>query len=483
MCRLEFSARAGPASTTREPHPMRHRLRRATLAAAVGSVLLSGCATTVVGTASAGRGVPTDVTPDQFPITNAQEGNPVDQGMRNALTDLTAFWQQAYPEFFGEDFRPLQGGVFSVDPDDVDPSVFPQGVGCGLDAQEGENNAFYCAAPGRPHSDSISYDRAFLAELARGAGPSLVPVVMAHEFGHAIQFRFGFRGPSINQETQADCFAGAWTAWVVAGDAEHVAIREPDLDDVIRGYLQVADPAGSDPRQDGAHGSYFDRVSAIAEGYDGGVQACRDDFGQRLFTAAPFTRRDAKNEGNAPYAQTLGFVDQTLPPFWTAAFPADFGKEFQQPTVTAFDRTAPSCAQENRDLGYCDSDKTVYYDETELTRPAYRKLGDFAVATAISLPYALAVRSQLGLSTDDGAATRSAVCLTGWYERQVFRGQFPEVQISPGDIDEAVEFLLEYGVDNKVFPNTDATGFELLRSFRAGFLTGGSQCDVGISAR
>jgi predicted metalloprotease len=412
----------------------------------------------------------------------AQDGNPVDQGMRNALTDLYTFWGQAYPEFFGGQFQPLQGGVFSVDPDNVDPSVFPDGVGCGEKAADVENNAFYCFAPREPHSDSISYDRTFLADLANTSGHALVPVVMAHEFGHAIQARFGFSGASINQETQADCLAGAWTRWVVDGNAQHVAIRKPDLDDVIRGYLQVSDPVGSDPDDNQAHGSYFDRVSAIAEGYQGGVAACRDDFGaDRLFTAQPFdTPTERQSRGNAPYEDTIGYTEQTLPAFWQMVFPAAFGKDFETPTLTSFDGAAPNCLHEARDLGYCDSDRTVYYDETDLVRPAYDELGDFAVPTAISLPYALAARSQLGLSTDDGAATRSAVCLTGWYEAQIFNGKFPRIQISPGDIDEAVEFLLRYGVEDSVFPDTDATGFELLQQYRAGFLTGGSQCDIGI---
>ena len=148
--------------------------------------------------------------------------------------------------------------------------------------------------------------------------------------------------------------------------------------------------------------------------------------------------------------------------------------------MTSFDGTAPDCVGRDRDLGYCDGDRTVYYDETDLVQPAYSELGDFAVPTAISLPYALAARSQLGLSTDDDAATRSAVCLTGWYEAQIFSGQFRNLTISPGDIDEAVEFLLEYGVEESVFPDTDATGFELLEQYRAGFLTGGAPCDIGI---
>jgi hypothetical protein len=63
----------------------------------------------------------------------------------------------------------------------------------------------------------------------------------------------------------------------------------------------------------------------------------------------------------------------------------------------------------------------------------------------------------------------------------VFPGEFRDVVvISPGDLDEAGRFLLVYGVDGAVFPNTDASGFELLRSFRAGFLQGAGACDVGV---
>jgi len=53
-----------------------------------------------------------------------------------------------------------------------------------------------------------------------------------------------------------------------------------------------------------------------------------------------------------------------------------------------------------------------------------------------------------------------------------------DASISPGDIDEAVQFLLEYGVDDEVFPDLDASGFELVGAFRTGFLEGGGSCDL-----
>lgn len=460
---------------------MRLGPRRSLLALAVGGALLGGCATPVAGTASPASGEPSDVA--DFPITGAVDG-PVDQTVRNSLADLNTFWTAAYPKYFGEPFTPLAGGYFSVDSDNIDPDAYPAtGIGCAaqpVDPEETKDNAFY-----NPRCDAIAYDRALLKDLSDHAGRALPTIVLAHEFGHAMQGRFGFapNGRSIQDETQADCFAGAFTAWVVAGHAQHVAIRTPELDDVLTGYLTLSDPVGSDPDDTQAHGSYFDRLAAFSDGYDKGVPTCRDAFGpDRVFTDLPFsTRAEAATNGNAPYDETLQFVRETLPQFWGAVFPDAFSKDFDAPAVKSFDGNAPSCAGGGgRELGYCASDNTVYFDESDLIRPAYEDIGDWAVATAISLPYSLSARHELDKSTAGAAATRSAVCLTGWYSAAAFHGAFTDtLQLSPGDIDEAVRFLLRYGVQDDVFPDVHASGFELLRAFRDGFLQGGKACDVG----
>ncbi|WP_167760494.1 neutral zinc metallopeptidase [Blastococcus sp. CT_GayMR16] len=464
---------------------MRQVLRRA-LPLALAGVLLAGCAAdVVVGQASPGPGEPVDVAPDAFPIIGVSDTG-IDQFARNALTDLNDFWAEAYPEFFGEEFTPLENGYFSVDSNAIDEGAYPEnGIGCEgsrTDPEEVAGNAFY-----DPACDLIAYDRALLEELSTDYGRFLGPVVMAHEFGHAMQGRFGFaeNGRSIQDETQADCLAGAWTRWVADGEAQHVALRTPELDDVIRGFLLLRDDVGSDPADSQAHGSYFDRVSAFYEGFDGGVGPCRDDFGaDRLYTAAAFANDlEYDSQGNAAFDQIVDWVGTTLPEFWTEVFPSAFGSEFTPPAVEGFDGTAPDCeGLEDRDLGYCADTTTVYLDETELATPAYDEIGDFALTTALSLPYSLAVREQAGLSIDDGAATQSAVCLTGWYEAQWYNGAFTEstgASISPGDIDEAVQFLLEYGVRPEVFPNTSASGFQLVGAFRTGFLLGGDACELG----
>ena len=81
---------------------------RHVLPAAFGVLLLTGCTTDVVtGQASPGPGEPVDVSADEFPITGVSE-EPIDQFARNALANLNSFWSDAYPEFFDDDFTPLE---------------------------------------------------------------------------------------------------------------------------------------------------------------------------------------------------------------------------------------------------------------------------------------------------------------------------------------------------------------------------------------
>jgi predicted metalloprotease len=462
---------------------MRHGLRRAIVAAAVGSVLLTGCSSTVVGAASRGAGVPVDVTADEFPITGATDTE-ADRLARNALADLDTFWSQAYPEYFGEPYEPISGGYFSVDSTNVDESAYPStGIGCARAPESPDsvaNNAHY-----DPNCDVVAYDRALLDQLSAENGPYLGPAVMAHEIGHAMQGRFGFADSTIVVETQADCLAGAFTRWVVDGNAEHVALRVSELDQVVLGFIGLRDPVGLAPDDDRAHGSGFDRLSGFYAGFEGGVGTCRDDFDeQRLFTATEFTTQaDFDNEGNAPYEDISGLTAQTLPLFYEQVFPG-LGADFTEPAIEVFDGTAPDCGDmgaEDRDLGYCEADGTVYVDETDLLGPAYEDIGDFAVATAVSLAYAQAARASLGLSIDDATAVDSAVCLTGWYTGRFWTGDFTDVgALSPGDVDEAAVFLLTYGQEEGVFPNTELSGFEMVDAFRDGFLNGGAGCEIGL---
>ncbi|WP_051515750.1 neutral zinc metallopeptidase [Candidatus Blastococcus massiliensis] len=461
------------------------RRRRWAGLTAVGCCLLTllGCSVVVVGKASPARPPTTDVGLGDIDVVGSTDEE-VDVLARNALADLETFWAEQFPAVFGTSFVPLQGGYFSVDPGDADPGLYPRGIGCGAASSEVENNAYYCVAPDSPNSDSISFDRSFLADLGAEFGRFIPALVMAHEFGHAVQARVGSSEFSILVETQADCFAGAWARWVAEDEAQHTTLRTVELDDVLRGYLLLRDPVGTSLAEETAHGSYFDRVSAFQEGFDAGTEACRDNFDtDRVLTQDEFDPRnesDIRTGGNADYDVLLELVETSLPAAWTIAFEDEFDTSFEAPSIEPFDGEAPGCAADSGlDLVYCADEALVGFDEADLATPAYDELGDFAVATAISLPYGLAVRDQLGLSTDDEEAVRSSVCLGGWYAAQVYgAGDLVGASVSPGDIDESVQFLLTFGGEPTVLPATDLTGFELVDLFRNGFVEGLPACGL-----
>jgi predicted metalloprotease len=454
-----------------------HRLLPAVLA--LCTVWLTGCATVVIGQPEARQPAPR-AGGSTGEVVGA-DGGDVDQLAADALADLEDYWSDTFPDVFGAPFEPLRGGYFSVDPGDIDPADYPQGVGCGSDPREVENNAFYCQSPDAPNADSISYDRAFLAELGEGYGAFLPALVMAHEFGHAVQARVGLPRSSIATETQADCLAGSWTRWVADGEAPRSQLREPELDDLLRGYFLLRDPVGTSSAAESAHGSYFDRVSAFQDGFDDGAEACRDDFGpDRVFTQGEFqTDDDFATRGNADYGFVVDALEPSLSGVWDQAFREIFRESFTAPAVEPFSGDAPDCARErDLDLVFCAEEQLVTYDQTDLTQPAYQDIGDFAVVTAVAIPYAQAVRDQLGLSDVDPEGLRSAVCLTGWYAAKVYNGQ-ADLTISPGDLDESVQFLLEYGQSATVLPAAELSGFELVDLFRSGFAQGLRACDVG----
>ena len=355
-------------------------------------------------------------------------------------------------------------------------------MGCGADPREAENNAFYCQSPQAPNSDSITYDRAFLGELAAEHGRFLPALVMAHEFGHAVQARVGLPDASITTETQADCLAGAWTAWVAAGEAPHSRLREPELDELLRGYFLLRDPVGTSSAEESAHGSYFDRVSGFQDGFDGGPETCRDEFGpDRVFTQGEFIRdADFYRGGNTTYPKLLEIVDTSLPAVWEQAFRDVFGERFRPPEIERFDGEAPGVRPRSGPGPRLLPGRGTSWPSTRPTSPGRRT----SSATSPSprpwpIPYSLAVREQLGLSFDDEEGVRSALCLTGWYAAKVYNRQAPEVEISPGDLDESVQFLLTYGNDPDVIPDVDLSGFQQVDLFRAGFLRGLAACDVG----
>lgn len=446
---------------------------------------LTACTSVVAGAPSPANGIRQDVPDSELEIFGAGDGE-ADRLVRNALADINTYWTEQFPDVFDTDFVPLSGGYYSVDPDNFNPDDYPDAINndrCLQDLRdEVTGNAFYCQAGS--DGDLIVYDRTLLEQLMTDYGPFLPAMVLAHEFGHAIQSRVGVdSNRTIVSETQADCFAGAWTGWVASDAAEHFNIRGPELDDLIRGLVEFRDPIGEDPNGQSSHGSYFDRTSALQEGYDDGPTACRDNFNdERVFTQIEFQSND--DTGDAPYDQTLTIADSSLGAFWTDVL-GNAGVDFSIPDLVGFDRDAPDCdgQGQERDVTYCPADNTVSFDESELTQALHDDIGDYAVIMAIAVPYSLAVLDALGKPIDGEAAVSGSVCLAGWYSSTFADGDIPfegnnASSISPGDIDEAVIFLVEQAPRREVLPEANLSGFQLVDYFRRGFVVGPAECGV-----
>jgi predicted metalloprotease len=151
------------------------------------------------------------------------------------------------------------------------------------------DNAMYCG----PHDDLsfgdgradlhdyIVYDTRFLRDdvLAR-YGDMALTFVLAHEYGHAAQARFGWvtgDTPVQQAELNADCLAGTFVRWLYDNgyvDSQLAADQLGQFIPTLGGY-DVNGNAGD-------HGTPEDRIAATEYGYANGVMACAAYIATRL---------------------------------------------------------------------------------------------------------------------------------------------------------------------------------------------------------
>jgi len=185
-----------------------------------------------------------------------------------ALRDLDAYWGRTYEDLYGTIWEPIRGGFWPYGPGSASPP-------CGRPRppyEEIAGNAFYC-----PTDDLIAWDEVNLVPgLYDEFGGFTLGIVFAHEMAHAVQARAGVlgSGDTIMTELQADCFAGAWTADVEEGSADHFEVTLRDLDRAVAGFLELRDGVGTAAQDPLAHGTGFDRIGAFSEGYEQGPVRC-----------------------------------------------------------------------------------------------------------------------------------------------------------------------------------------------------------------
>jgi len=414
------------------------------------------------------------------------DGSELNDVIGNTVSDLEAFWTDAYPKAYGDPYEPLSGGLFAID-----SSTDARGVPCASspDITELMDNAFYC-----PPSDAVVWDQErFIPDLAQRYGTFTVAVVIAHEWGHAIQERAQFSAASVTTELQADCFAGAWVKRVDDGDSPRFTVTTDDLDQALAGVLSLRDAPGGVADDPVAHGSGFDRVGAFQDGFEDGVTRCAQfTDGDPAPYEFPFTDKDdADNGGDLPLTESAdgkpGITELAFPSltaFWTNTFPtiskdgADWDPLGDPVPFRASD--PPTCGGDPA-KGYllfvCVPDRYVGFEAIDTIPAVYEQGGDFAVATLFATKYGLDAVEQLGTADDEVTATLQGDCFAGaWAAALLPPSPLEEYKLvlSPGDLDEGVAVLLSFRSEGD--RKRQGPGFDRVKAYRRGVLKGPESC-------
>lgn len=445
-------------------------MRIQVLPVAALAILLVACG----GGAKPVAATPTSTAADSGDVTiTGDADSPVNKIAIAAIADLQKYWTDEYPKLYGSEYKPVDGGFYAVIPasGDLPP--------CASDAADISGNAFYCGS-----KDVVAWDAEnLLPELQAKFGDFVIPIVLAHEWGHAIQARSNFTARTVTKELQADCFAGGWAKHAQASGVYKV--NGGELDTALAGILELRDSPGTSKIDPSAHGSGFDRVGAFQDGYDNGPTACkayRDD--DPVVIELPFN--DAADEatgGDAPYDSIINGVPYDLEDYWTQVFPELTDGQPWVPVkgLEPFDpANPPACGGKPTNgysLFYCVPDDYIGWDNVDTMPTVYRQGGDFAVATLLATQYALAAMTRANDQSDEKVQSLRGDCFAGAYTASVVLGNRSETSsfmISPGDLDEAITALLVFRGDGDV--QRQGAGFERIRHYRDGVINGAKSC-------
>ncbi|MGQ0617691.1 MAG: neutral zinc metallopeptidase [Acidimicrobiia bacterium] len=405
-----------------------------------------------------------------------------DEVIKAAVVDVEEFWQVEFPRLYDREWTDLEGGAYPYGPSDPPPDCGRDGT---QDYADVESNAFYCAA-----DDFLAWDTdALTNQLLDEFGPLTLAIVVAHELGHKVQNEHGMlddpQYSTFLTEQQADCFAGAWTRYVAEGGSSRFRATDADLDNALGGFLQIRDPLGTDFGTDpNAHGSAFQRIGAFEEGLRQGAAHCQgyEEEG-RSFIPEDFNDTiDFLNEGNLPYAQVEPLVVANLNAFWSRVF-VGAGATWAEPAIEAFDpddgvRCGPRTFKGDEAIGlalYCEAEDKMAWDERDLMPTVY-EVGDLAQGTVIANLFSARAQQLAGQPTGTLDAVLQVDCLTGTWVGTTKSGEIneslpPQAQLvlSPGDLDEAVASLIQFGPETDSPSPEGGAGFQRLDAFRAGF--------------
>lgn len=411
-----------------------------------------------------------------------------------AIGDIQRYWSKEFPVLYGDRYEPIPADRIIA----ARPGVkLPKCQGQTMTYADAEDNAFYCYK-----SNFVAYDDVSLfPQIYRDFGALAVPLVLSHEWGHAIQDRAGNAGEQVvYKELQADCFAGSWVKRVADGDARGIKLQSGSLDRALAAMLQFRDPTGSSKEDASAHGSGFDRVTAFQQGYDDGAEPCATYFDTNpLVVEIPFSdQQEAATGGNVPAEQVIPASVELLNIFYSQVEPLykvqalsnvytydSSGAANQLPKCGG--STPPRSEIKNR-LFYCLDDGYFAFDEPYVQH-VYDDIGDFGVATLLANTFATYVQTLQkfpGASDNKDNAVLGADCYTGGFAAAMYNEALSSatlggtVVLSPGDLDETVQAFIDYSAARGLSKNLDVT-FGRLRAFRDGFFSGYGVCQAKYS--
>ncbi len=382
--------------------------------------------------------------------------------------DLDAFWSVEMPRLYKVAYRPLVGFY------PYSSQALPPKCGVQMAFPEISGNAFYCQA-----ADYIAFDNEGLfPELYDGFGDIALGMVLAHEFGHAVQARSRTRLPSVYAELQADCFAGAWLRRVSDGKSPYLKLSSGVIEDALSATLAFRDRPGIAAESRGAHGNGFDRTGAVQLGYDEGTLRCaRFRTDPPTVTATAFTAAsEAASGGDVALDEAVRITTVTANRHFASVpgFVAITAVErTDRNTVAALAKQCPATAfvLEQR-IGVCPDNGSgqplLRASETAL-EDAATKVGDVGASMILVLGWTARVQQLQGEPTHDASVSAElrSTCLAGTWLGATQRGETgvadDPVSLSPGDVDEALITLIRAGGTSTIF--------DRVRALRIGFST------------
>ncbi len=421
-----------------------------------------------------------------------------------ALADIERWWGEQYPAVYGGTFEPLAGGVYAGYPDRI--GDIP---GCGEQRTTYQDLnlyvAFYCN-----FTDFMAYDDgddSLLAPLAAEFGPAVMGIVLAHEYGHAIQSRAGALErflATIYTEQQADCFAGAWAGQAYRGESPMLRLGDADVRAGLIAMLEVRDPVGTNQFVEGGHGSAFDRIGAFQEGFVNGAGRCTELLDEPL-TLMPNEfqlESDFIREGNASYdcsddpssdcTPAPEFLAADINHYWKTALGDGFPTLVPDPVGDLSQVTCSDGVRLLVEVVVCASQGTVAYDEPDVV-DLYQRFGDFTLGYLYGVAWAERAQQLIGSPLTGEPRALLNDCYTGAWVADITPDPSTlqprrtgdrdgdgvadvPVTSSPGDLDEAIRMAILLG-DTGADADVVGAPFEKIASFRAGVLGGLDACN------